>query len=73
MACALCAAQDGLQLGMLCIAQGIFLKKFSVALNDGQRRFQVMRQRGNLLGTLLLHPPLALQAVRQLAAHRLHG
>ena len=32
-----------------------------------------MRQRGNLLGALLLHPPLALQAVGQFPAHRLHG
>ena len=32
-----------------------------------------MRQRGDLLGALLLHPPLALQAVGQLSAHRLHG
>ena len=31
-----------------------------------------MRQRGNLLGALLLHPPLALQAVGQFSAHRLH-
>ena len=60
MACALCAAQDGLQLGMLCIAQGIFLKKLGVALYDGQRCFQVMGQCGDLLGALLLHPPLAL-------------
>ena len=33
----------------------------------------VMRQRGDLFGALLLHPPLALQAVGQLSAHRLHG
>ena len=56
---------------MLCIAQGIFLKKLGVALYDGQRCFQVMGQCGDLLGALLLHPPLALQAVRQFSAHRL--
>ena len=32
-----------------------------------------MRQCGDLLGALLLHPPLALQAVGQFPAHRLHG
>ena len=69
MACALCAAQDGLQLGMLCIAQGVLLKKLGVALYDGQRCFQVMGQCGDLLGALLFHPPLRLQTAGQLAAH----
>ena len=71
MACALCAAQDGFDLCLLVGGQSILGQQVCVALNDGQRCFQVMGQCGNLLGALLLHPPLALQAVRQFAAHRL--
>ena len=67
------AAQDGFDLCLLVGGQSILGQQVCVALNDGQRRFQVMRQRGDLFGALLLHPPLALQAVGQLSAHRLHG
>ena len=66
------APQDGLHLFPLLRGQGLVLgQQVGVALNDGQRRFELMGKLDDLLPLLLLQDPLLLQAAGQCIAHGL--
>ena len=65
-------AQDGLHRLALGVGQVVLGQQLGVALDDGQRRFQVVGQRGDALRPLLLHRPLRFQRVRQPVPQALH-
>ena len=72
---ALPAAPPQDRLGLLLLGRGkrILCQQLRIALDDTERRLEVMGQRRHLPGPLLLHPPLRLQAVGQLTAHLLQS
>ncbi len=58
----LCTLQNRFHLRPLFLSQVILRQQLRVALDDGQRRFQLVGQLNDLLPLPLLHVPLLLQA-----------
>ena len=67
--CRLIASRLSLAVG----DNGSNFKRFHMILDAGQRRFQIMRQRGDLNFTLILHIPSLDQRILQRRTHRIDG